>query len=169
MVFKETPLEGAYLAYLDPHSDPRGTFVRMFCKKEFQAIGFNKEVTQINFSRTEREHSIRGMHYRKSEGDECKFLCCLKGKIYDVIIDLRRLSANDNTMLFMPEGFAHGFQSLEPGSEVIYFHTGFYDSKHDMGLRYNDTALGITWPFPITDISAKDAAHPLIDRTFRGI
>jgi len=176
-----TPLTGAYLIEHSPSFDHRGMFTRLYCKSALADIGFDREIRQINYSSTTRSHSIRGMHYRLPPYDEFKILKCIRGSIYDVIIDLRKnsptflqyfateLSADIHRMMFIPEGFAHGFQSLQPNTEVIYFHTNDYHPDFETGIHYKDPAINIPWPFAVTDISDMDLKRPFLHPSFNGI
>jgi dTDP-4-dehydrorhamnose 3,5-epimerase len=181
MKFAETPLTGSYVIDLDPFNDERGWFVRIFCKNEFQQIGHGKEWVQINHSATYKQGSIRGMHFQLPPYREIKMVRCIAGSVYDVIIDLRRnsdsflkwfgieLSARNKKMLYIPEGFAHGFQALQPDSELIYHHTEFYTATAESGVKYNDPAVNIQWPLAVTMISERDSGFPYLDKNFKGI
>jgi dTDP-4-dehydrorhamnose 3,5-epimerase len=136
---------------------------------------------QINQSRTAVIGAVRGLHYQRLPHPEMKFVRCLKGRVWDVAVDLRHksptflgwhaeeLTPNNLRMMVIPEGFAHGFQVLEPESELLYLHTDFYSPKTEGGLRYDDPHLAIDWPLEVTDLSSRDAAHPLIHSDFSGI
>jgi dTDP-4-dehydrorhamnose 3,5-epimerase len=136
---------------------------------------------QINHSCTEAVGAVRGLHYQHAPHAEMKLVRCFKGKVWDVAVDLRpqspsykrwyaqELSPQNAHMMVIPEGFAHGFQVLEAGSELLYLHTALYKPDSEGGVRHDDPALGITWPLPVTDISARDSSHAYIDTTFRGI
>jgi len=181
MTFTPTALEGSYVVGLTPHSDERGWFTRWYCKDEFARIGHNKEWLQMNHSFTVEKGALRGMHFQVPPYREIKLVRCIAGSVYDVIIDLRRdsagflkwfgveLSARNRNMLYIPEGFAHGFQALEENSELIYLHTEFYVKGAEGGLRYNDPALNIQWPLPVTVVSERDAGHPFLTENFKGI
>jgi dTDP-4-dehydrorhamnose 3,5-epimerase len=181
MIFTPAPLLGSYTIDLTPFSDSRGWFARTYCKDEFQQIGHTKEWVQINHSFTVKAGALRGMHYQLLPFKEIKLVRCIAGSIYDVIVDLRRgsatflqcfgteLSAKNKKMMYIPEGFAHGFQTLVDDSELIYHHTELYTPDAEAGIRYNDSMLGITWPLAVTEISARDTQHPLLDNTFTGI
>lgn len=172
MKFIKTKLEGAYIITPEKRSDDRGFFARIWCEDEFKARGLNTNLVQANASRSFHKGTLRGMHYQLPPFAETKLVRCTKGAIYDVIIDLRpssktykewigvELTEENHTMLYAPEGFAHGFLTLTDNAEVTYLVTAFYNSEHERGLRYNDPAFGINWLAPITNISDKDAAHP---------
>jgi dTDP-4-dehydrorhamnose 3,5-epimerase len=181
MTFTPTPLEGSYVIGLTPHSDERGWFARWYCKDEFANIGHTKEWVQMNHSFTVEKGALRGMHFQKSPYREIKLVRCIAGSVFDVIIDLRRgsagfltwfgveLSARNRNMLYIPEGFAHGFQVLEENSELIYLHTEVYVKDMEGGLRYDDPTLNIQWPLPVTILSERDAGHPFLTDHFKGI
>jgi dTDP-4-dehydrorhamnose 3,5-epimerase len=181
MTFTPTSLNKSYIIELSPSNDSRGWFARTYCKKEFQQIGHNKEWVQLNHSATFKKGSIRGMHYQLRPFREIKMVRCIAGSIYDVIIDLRKnsptflqwfgteLSAKNKRMLYIPEGFAHGFQTLSNDSELIYHHTEFYNPKAEAGVKYNDPVVNIQWPLAITEISERDNNHRYLDKNFKGI
>jgi len=181
MIFSQTPLAGSYTVDLTPFSDSRGWFARTYCKNEFQQIGHTKEWLQINHSFTVQQGALRGMHYQLPPFAEIKMVRCIAGAVYDVIVDLRNgsptflkwfgteLSAKNKKMLYIPEGFAHGFQTLAPDSELIYHHTELYTPGAEAGVRYDDPLVGINWPEKPTDISDRDKQHPLLNKSFSGI
>lgn len=181
MIFKTTDLEGAFIVELEPFQDDRGLFARTFCKEEFEKIGQKIEFVQINHSRNTNKGTLRGMHYQKAPHTEAKLVRCISGAVIDVIVDIRKnsptylkhvsveLSAQNMRMIFIPEGFAHGFQTLEDQTELIYHHTAFYSPHAEAGLRFDDPKLNITWPLTPSTMSKKDAAYPLIDASFKGI
>ena len=181
MIFTPTPLTGSYTIDLTPFSDNRGWFARTYCKDEFQQIGHTKEWVQINHSCTVQAGALRGMHYQLPPFQEIKMVRCIAGAVYDVIIDLRRgsasflqwfgmeLSAKNRKMMYIPEGFAHGFQTLAAGSELIYQHTERYTPAAEKAVLYNDPLVGIQWPLPPSDLSDRDRQHPLLDKNFTGI
>ena len=181
MIFTETKLAGSYIIEPEPRLDDRGWFARYFCKEEFEKIGHTKEWVQMNHSFTNFKGSIRGMHFQVAPYKEIKMLRCIAGAVYDVIIDLRKdsatflewtgveLSAANRKMLYIPEGFAHGFQCLEDNCELTYHHSAFYQPGSEAGIRYNDPLINIEWPLPLTVISPRDEQHPLLDNNFKGI
>ena len=168
MLFRETKLPGAFVIDLQKHEDERGFFARSWCRKEFEARGLDPRTVQCNVSFNKVKGTLRGMHYQVAPYAEAKLVRCTRGAIYDVIIDLRResatykqhvsevLSSNNYKALFVPEGFAHGFQTLEDNSEVFYQMSEFYSAEHQRGLRYNDPAFGINWPTDVMVISDRD-------------
>lgn len=177
----QTPLQDAFVLEPEPFVDERGNFSRIFCQQELQEIGHHKKIVQINHSLTRQKGVIRGMHFQYPPKAEIKMVKCLRGSIFDVIIDLRRgsptllqwhgeiLSAEDMKMIYIPEGFAHGFQTLEENCELLYLHTELYSPEHEEGVRYNDPAINISWPMEVTDLSERDKKHPLLDGDFSGI
>ena len=168
MLFRETKLPGAFVIDLQKHEDERGFFARSWCRKEFEAHGLDPRTVQCNISFNKVKGTLRGMHYQVAPYAEAKLVRCTRGAIYDVIIDLRResasykqhvsevLSSNNYKALFVPEGFAHGFQTLEDNSEVFYQMSEFYSAEHQRGLRYNDPAFKINWPTDVMVISDRD-------------
>jgi dTDP-4-dehydrorhamnose 3,5-epimerase len=181
MIFNETILKGSYEILLTPHADDRGWFARTYCKQEFEQIGHTKEWVQINHSGSSQKATLRGMHFQRAPHAEIKMLRCIAGAIYDVIIDLRKdsatflkwfgteLSAQNKKMLYIPAGFAHGFQTLTDDAELIYHHSAFYAPAAEAGIMYNDKAININWPLPVSEISERDTRHPLIDSSFKGL
>ena len=171
MVFHKMPLGGAYVIGLDRIEDERGFFARSWCVKEFQEHGLNPNFVQCNVSLSKKKRTLRGMHYQVSPHEEAKFVRCTKGAIYDVIIDLRpasatykqwigiELTAENRKALYSPEGFAHGFQTLEDDTEVLYAVTESYHPESEKGVRFNDPAFGIEWPLPNPILSLKDSRH----------
>jgi len=181
MIFTPTPLAGSYVIDLEPYSDDRGWFARFYCEKEFQQIGHTKKWVQFNHSFTKNKGTIRGMHYQLPPYREIKMVRCIAGAVYDVIIDVRansdtflqwfgtELSAANKKMLYIPEGFAHGFQCLTDDCELIYMHSEFYVPNAEGGIRYNDPKAAINWPLPVHTLSPRDAGHPHLDEKFKGI
>jgi dTDP-4-dehydrorhamnose 3,5-epimerase len=175
------PLKDSYLIVTDPFDDDRGQFGRIFCKKEISAIGFKKDIVQINHSMTFQKGAFRGMHFQYSPKAEIKMVKCLGGKVFDVIVDLRKgsatflkwhgeiLSEKNMKMMYVPEGFAHGFQTMEENCKLLYFHTEFYNPEFEGSIRYNDPRIDISWPLEVTDISNKDKKHPFLLDDFSGI
>ncbi len=181
MKFIETPLQNAYTIDLNPFQDERGAFIRAFCKKEFEEIGHSKEFVQINHSINKQKGTIRGMHFQKPPFAEIKLIRCIRGSIFDVIIDVRKnsptflhsfgveLSAENLKMMYVPEGFAHGFQTLENECEVLYHHTEYYNPTSEDGLRFDDKILNIQWKLKPENISVKDLNYKMIDNNFIGL
>ncbi len=173
MILKETKLKGAYSIELQPMEDERGFFARTFCQKEFVASGLNPKLIQCNISYNKRKGTLRGMHYQVSPMAEAKLVRCTQGAMYDVIIDIRpesttycewiavELSADNYRMIYIPEGFAHGFQTLMDDTEVFYQMSEFYAPECARGVRWDDPAFGIVWPDDKRIISEKDMNYPL--------
>lgn len=181
MIFHPTKLAGSYVIDLEPRNDKRGWFVRFYCKNEFSQIGHTKEWLQLNHSVSYEKGTLRGMHFQWPPFREVKMVRCIAGAIFDVIVDIRKdsptflqwigveLSAANKKMLYIPEGFAHGFQTLTDNCELIYHHSEYYTPGAEGGLRYDDPALKIEWPLPITVFSERDGGHPYVDEQFKGI
>ena len=172
MIFKESKLKGAYVIDLERREDDRGFFGRVWCTKEFEGHGLTSRVVQANTSYNKRKGTLRGMHYQIDPGPEAKMIRCIRGAIYDVIIDLRpssstykqwigvELTAENRRALYVPEYFAHGFITLEDNTEILYLVSGFYSPECERGVRHNDPAFGIDWPVEIEVISKKDETWP---------
>ena len=181
MRYKETEVKGLSIIEVEPFQDHRGKFYRIYCKNELKSIGYNKELVQINQSLTKKKGAIRGMHFQNPPKAETKIVKCLKGSIFDVVIDLRNksptflhwhgeiLSADNMKMLYIPEGLAHGFQALEDNSELLYFHTEIYSPEYESGIRYDDPIIGIKWPLEVDDVSERDRSFKLLDNNFKGL
>ena len=181
MTFTETLLKGSYVIELNTFTDDRGWFARTYCKNEFSKIGHTSEWLQMNHSFTKQQGAIRGMHYQLPPFSEIKMVRCIAGAVFDVIIDLRKesptflkwfgteLSAENKKMLYIPEGFAHGFQTLRNDCELIYHHSQFYTPGAEGGIKFNDPGINISWPMPVTNISERDSQHPLLDENFKGL
>lgn len=174
MIIHNLPLADAVLVDMEPFCDHRGIFSRFFCSRELASVVDVKHIVNVNFSRTFRKGAIRGMHFQRKPHQEMKLVRCIRGAVFDVVVDIRRhsatflhwhgeiLSADNMKMMVVPEGFAHGFQTLDDESELLYLTTSFYESEAEGGLRYNDPVLNIRWPLAVVDISEKDASHPLL-------
>ncbi len=181
LTINKTYIEGLYVVDTAAFTDNRGAFARWFCEAELAEILGNRHIKNVNFSKTVKKGSVRGMHFQKPPHAEMKLIRCIRGKIVDVVVDIRagsptflqhyavELSADNMKMFVIPEGFAHGFQSLEDNSEIMYLVTEFYSPESEGGLRYNDPKLGIRLPLEIADISEKDSKHGLIDSDFEGL
>lgn len=176
----ELPLAGAYIIEPNKHEDSRGSFSRVFCKEELSDI-FNGTIAQINHSITSQKGSIRGLHFQYPPHTEIKIVKCIKGSVFDVIVDIREnsttflqafgtvLSAENIKMMYIPKGFAHGFQTLEDDVELLYLHSELYAPEKEGALNVLDPALGISWPLPFSDLSEKDKNHPMIKKDFKGV
>lgn len=181
MIFTALPLAGAYTVDVQAFSDERGWFARVWCKNEFGEIGHTKEWVQMNHSVSYVKGTLRGMHFQHPPFREIKLVRCIAGAVMDVIVDIRQgsptflqwqaveLSAENNRMIYIPEGFAHGFQTLQDNSALIYHHTEFYTPGAEGGIRYDDPLVDIRWTLPVTVVSQRDAGHPLLDHKFKGI
>lgn len=172
MIFTELDLEGAFLVDLEPIEDERGFFARMFDRTEFETRGLELDVRQCSVSFNHRRFTMRGLHYQVAPHKEAKLVRCLSGSVFDVIVDLRQgsptyrrwtgveLSSSNRSCLYVPEDFAHGFQTLEDGSEVLYMISTEYEPAAARGIRWNDPALDIAWPEAPSVISDRDGAYP---------
>jgi dTDP-4-dehydrorhamnose 3,5-epimerase len=172
MRFTPLALAGAFLVEIEPHEDERGFFARTWCSREFADHGLVASLAQCSISRTLRRGALRGMHFQRAPHEEAKLVRCLRGAVYDVIIDLRpgspsrgrwlgvELGGESYRAVYVPEGFAHGFQTLTEEAELLYQITNFYAPEASTGVRWNDPAFGIAWPLPVTTLSARDAAWP---------
>ena len=173
MIFTETKLKGAFVIDPEPIRDDRGFFARAWCKREFAEHGLYADFVQANISFNEKQGTLRGMHYQSEPHSEAKLVRCTKGSVYDVIIDLRErsdtykqwfainLSAENYRLLYIPEGFAHGFQTLSNASEMFYLHSDYYAPHAGAGVRWDDPAFAISWP-EVSDriISERDRNYP---------
>lgn len=175
MIFEPTPLKDVWVISLKKLGDDRGYFARAFCRKEFEEHGINPTIVQCNTSFNKDAGTLRGMHYQVDPAPETKMVRCIRGSLYDVIIDMREdspsylqhfgieLTPDNGKMLFVPDNFAHGFLTLEPDTQAFYMVGGYYAPECERGLRYNDPAFGIEWPGPINIISEKDTSWPLLE------
>jgi dTDP-4-dehydrorhamnose 3,5-epimerase len=181
MIFTPTTLKGSYVIGLEPFTDERGWFARTYCKNEFAAIGHTDEWVQLNHSVTNKKGAIRGMHYQLPPFSEIKMVRCIAGAVFDVIIDLRKdsptflqwfgteLSAANKKMIYIPGGFAHGFQTLTDNCELVYHHSQFYAPGVEGGIKYDEPKVNIEWPLPVVTISERDERHPFLDDNFKGL
>lgn len=180
--FLETPLKGLISVQRNVIEDDRGFLSRFYCKEEFSAAGFDIAIVQMNHTLTCKKGAIRGLHFQQSPYAETKVVSCLKGEIMDVAVDLRQgsptylqwhseiLSAKNRCSLIIPEGFAHGFQTLTEDCELIYLHTATYNPESEGALNVSDPELNINWPLPIEDLSVRDQNHSLIKNSnFQGL
>jgi dTDP-4-dehydrorhamnose 3,5-epimerase len=176
MIFTETELKGAFIIDVEPINDERGMFARTWCQREFEAQGLKVPWVQNNVSLNHKKGTLRGMHYQVPPHEEIKLVRCTAGSIYDVIIDLRAdsptfcqhvgvtLSADNRRALYIPQNFAHGFQTLSDHTEVFYQMSAFYEGGAARGFRWDDSAFNIQWPEPLTVIADKDRAWPPFTR-----
>jgi dTDP-4-dehydrorhamnose 3,5-epimerase len=172
MIFTETKLKGAYLIHPEKMEDERGFFARTFCSNEFKTNGLNPSFVQCNISFNALKGTIRGMHFQRAPHEEAKLVRCMKGEIFDVILDLRpespthghwvsvNLSESNYRMLYIPAGCAHGFQTLKDNTEVFYQMSEFYHPESQAGINPNDPGLSIPWPIKEAIFSARDLAYP---------
>src|SRR5208337_3445474 len=172
MRFTETKVNGAFLIDLDPRSDNRGFFARSWCINEFKAHGLVPRIAQINVALTLKKASLRGLHFQTPPDEEAKTVRCTRGAIYDVVVDLRpfssshkawagfELSADNRKMLYIPEGCAHGYQTLADEAEIEYLTSAAYAPASARGVRFDDAAFGIAWPLPVGVISDADRSWP---------
>lgn len=181
MTLQPTPLAGLWLAHTQPAHDHRGAFARLFCQQHLAAVLGARQLVQINQSITHQTGAVRGLHFQHTPHAEMKLVRCLQGRVWDVVVNLRagsatllqcfatELSAANACMLVIPEGFAHGFQALEPNCHLLYLHTAAYTPQAEAGLHCQDPRLQIHWPLPVADLSARDAAHALLPAGFEGL
>lgn len=174
-------ISGAALVQGEPFADHRGAFARLFCIDALSEVFGQRRVVQANHSLTRAAGALRGLHFQHAPHAEMKLVRCLRGRVWDVLVDLRagsptflqwhaeELSPGNARMLVIPEGCAHGFQALEADSELLYLHTAPYTPQAEGGVRHDDPALGIRWPLPVTDLSARDRSHPLLSTGFAGL
>ena len=180
-IFCPTPLAGLTLIHRKPIEDHRGFFCRLYCSEEFCEVGLQKSIVQINHTFTKKKGTVRGLHFQYSPHAEVKIVSCLQGEIFDVAVDLRKgspsflcwhgeiLSASNRKSLLIPEGFAHGFQTLTENCALIYLHSAPFLPEAEGAFNVADPRLGIAWPTAITDLSERDRAHPGIGPDFQGI
>ena len=181
MIFTETSIPDSFIIEMKKNGDDRGWFSRTFCKEEFKLINHHAEWVQMNHSFTKQKGTIRGMHYQNQPHTEIKLIRCIAGAVYDVIIDVRKnsstflkwfgveLSAQNGKMIYVPQGFAHGFQTLSDNVELIYHHSSFYIPNVEGGIKYDDPTIKINWPLELTNISERDKKHDLLTENFTGI
>ncbi|MEJ7615967.1 MAG: dTDP-4-dehydrorhamnose 3,5-epimerase [Pyrinomonadaceae bacterium] len=172
MIFQETKLKGAFIIELEEATDERGFFARTWCEREFAEHQLNTKLVQCNVSFNKKKGTLRGMHYQAAPHEEAKVVRCTAGAIYDVIVDLRPasstfkqwmavdLTAANRRLLYIPEGFAHGFQTIEDNTEVFYQMSEFYVPECARGVKWNDSAFGIRWPLEERIISVQDQRYP---------
>jgi len=181
MTIQNTVIPGVCVIATTSYKDDRGAFTRLYCAQELAPIIAQREIVQINHSITKTRGIIRGFHYQKEPWSEMKLIRCIKGRVWDVALDLRlnsptflkwhalELSQTNDLMLVIPEGCAHGFQVLEANSELLYLHTQYYSPEADCGVRYDDPRIGISWPLTPVGISSRDKNHPALTTDFKGL
>ena len=176
----DTPISGLRIVERSPRSDERGFLTRLFCAEELLAAGWSKPIAQINQTMTRRVGAVRGMHFQFPPHAEMKLVSCIDGEVWDVAVDLRRgsptflkwfgaiLSPDNGRALLIPEGFAHGFQTLTTDCELIYFHSCAYHAESESAVHPEDPRVAVRWPRPIAEMSARDRGHLLLSPDFRG-
>ncbi|WP_304236026.1 dTDP-4-dehydrorhamnose 3,5-epimerase [Jiulongibacter sediminis] len=181
MIFKRTGINGLYLIEHKKLEDERGFFSRTYCSDVFQTHGFSENFVQFNHSFNIKRGTIRGLHFQKPPFGETKLIRCVKGRVFDVAVDLRKgsptflkffgveLSENSMLSMLIPKGFAHGFQVLENDSALIYHHTSHYNAEYESGIRYDDNRINIVWKEPVQVISKRDSNFPSLKQSFTGI
>jgi dTDP-4-dehydrorhamnose 3,5-epimerase len=177
----ETRLAGVYRVERKPITDRRGFFSRFFCAEEFKEMGLTKPISQMNHSLTRQKGAVRGMHYQLPPCAETRIVTCIQGAVFDVAVDIRagsptflqwhgeRLSAEHSSSLYIPEGFAHGFQTLTNDCQLFYLHSGFYAPEKEAALHALDPILAIDWPLAIGEMSDRDGSHAQLTSQFKGI
>lgn len=177
----DTPIHGLRLLQRKPIGDNRGYLERIFCSEELKSLIPEKNIAQINHTLTAKRGTVRGMHFQRPPYAEIKLVSCLRGEVFDVAVDLRRgsatflhwhaeiLSADNHKTLVIPEGFAHGFQTLTKDCEMLYLHTAAYRAEAESGLNAKDPRLAIQWPLPIAEQSVRDIGHLLVSEDFSGV
>lgn len=176
MILRPAPLAGAFVVEIEPIADDRGFFARTWCRREFAAAGIDLDIVQSSLSQTRSAGTLRGLHFQWPPSREAKLIRCQRGRIHDVLVDLRptsrtflesfalTLDAERHNALFCPSGVAHGFQTLTPDSEVVYLMTDYYRPELYGGVRYDDRAFAIDWPLPVSAIHERDRSYPDFDR-----
>lgn len=181
LTFKNTKINSLKIIIRDRFENNVGSFERLFCEDQFKNFGLNKKIVQINKTNTKVKGSVRGLHYQIPPFSENKIISCIKGKVFDVAIDIRKnsdtflkwhgevLSEDNQTSIFIPEGFAHGFQALTDDCEMVYFHSAYYNFPSERGILYNDKRINIDWPLEIKNLSEKDINLLPVTKDFKGI
>ncbi len=181
MKLYKTSLKGVVVVDTDQFVDNRGSFIRLFCNKELEEIVGSRQILQINCSMTCSKGAVRGMHFQLPPHTEMKLVRCLKGRVFDVAVDLRansptflkwhgeELSPENRKMLVVPEDFAHGFQVLDADSELVYLVTSYYQPASEGGIMFDDPRVAIKWPLPVVDLSMRDLNHPYLNVDYKGI
>lgn len=181
MMLRPTAIAGVFVVDTNYRRDHRGSFARLFCDDALRDVLGDRRIVQVNHSCTHAVGAVRGLHFQRPPQAEMKFVRCLRGRVWDVAVDLRagsptflqwhaeELTPDNARMLVVPEGCAHGFQALEADSELLYLHTAFYTPAAEGGVAHDDPRLGIRWPLPVTELSERDRGHPALDAGFTGI
>jgi dTDP-4-dehydrorhamnose 3,5-epimerase len=177
----DTPIKDLKVVERKPIGDSRGFLARIFCADQLKSAGWYKSIAQINQTVTVKKGTVRGMHFQHSSHAEMKLVSCLQGEIFDVAVDLRpssptflkwyaeKLSSENARALLIPEGFAHGFQTLTDNCELLYLHSAPYTPSSEAGIHANDPRLGIVWPIDFSELSKRDSEHPFITDQFKGV
>jgi len=175
-----TNIKGVYLIEPNSFCDERGSFSRVYCENELQEIS-NFSIKQINHSITKEKGTVRGMHFQYEPSSEIKMVKCIKGSVFDVVVDIRKgsstflktfsieLTETNKKTIYIPKGFAHGFQTLEDNTELLYMHSSIYNPSHECGLNIKDPLLDIRFPLEISNLSSRDKEHKLLSNNFKGI
>jgi dTDP-4-dehydrorhamnose 3,5-epimerase len=178
---KSTPIPGVFEAQTTPYCDDRGQLARLFCLDELRTAHADRPIVQINHSLTHQLGALRGLHFQYPPHAEAKWVRCLHGRVFDVVIDLRHgsptllrwygceLDSQRQNAIFIPEGCAHGFQTLEPDCELLYLHTAAYEPRAEGGVRYDDPRIGVHWPLAVTDLSPRDRQYEPLKESFQGL
>lgn len=181
MKLLSTPLPGLQIVDTEPASDGRGRFERLFCEQEFAPLRAGLRFVQVNLSTTAQRGTVRGMHYQRAPAAEAKLIRCMRGHVFDVAVDLRagsptflhwhavELRADIPHEVFIPEGFAHGFQALSDDVQLLYFHTAPWTPACEGGVRHDDPCIAIDWPLTPIQVSERDRTHPLLDANYAGL
>lgn len=181
MIFNPTFIKDLFTIDLNLYKDDRGWFTRTFCKEEFTKAGLDVNWVQMNHSHTTQKGTLRGMHFQNPPYSEIKLVRCISGGVYDVAIDLRKdsitflkwfgveLSAENRKMIYIPDGFAHGFLTLADNCEIIYHHSSYYTPGAEGGIKFDDPLVNINWPLAVNEISERDKKHPYLTENFNGI
>jgi dTDP-4-dehydrorhamnose 3,5-epimerase len=178
---QNTKIEDLIILNREPLFDDRGYFERLYCIDDSKSVLKNKKIEQINHSLTKKKGAVRGLHFQSPPFSEVKMVSCIKGEVWDIAIDIRKnsptflryhaeiLTATNNKTLLIPEGFAHGFQTLTADCEMLYFHTKKFNKDHDSAINILDPLLNINWPIEISEISERDRSHNMLNKLFNGI
>ncbi len=176
-----TPLRDLYEINTSSLDDSRGRFTRLFCEQELSVIRPHLHFTQINLSDTKQKGTLRGLHFQNGPAAEAKLIRCLRGRVFDVVVDIRKdsptflhwhaveLSESNDRAMFIPEGFAHGFQTLSDSVQLLYMHTANWSPQHESGLRHDDPKIAIHWPLTVSNISDRDAGFSFVQDDFAGV
>lgn len=177
----ETPLSGLFVLKRKPIVDNRGFFSRFYCAEEFKQVGLTKPIVQMNYTLTKKKGAVRGMHFQDLPHTEIKLVTCVQGEVLDVAVDIRKdsptflqwhaenLRAEDHSSFYIPDGFAHGFQTLTEDCQLFYLHTNTYHPEAEGALNAQDPKLNIDWPLKITEMSERDYNHSMLETDFQGI